>query len=166
MTVQAWTLQSLWRPEERFGVIPSKGIQDVHVPESFPKTARHHFPESPGFPSFLTQPTCLPPRRSDSHPCISPPRPPFSPTQTSHTTAEEPASLWPYFTSGPLYNWQQKHLILFQSLHFSSILIYTLILEGRRGGGGGPSSFQAELILRWGWVSSKQLKSKVQEALV
>ena len=63
------------------------------------------------------------------------PSPPFSPLQTSHPTAEELASLWPYFTStsGPPYNWQWKHLIPFQSLRFSSILIYILILDGRGG---------------------------------
>lgn len=49
--------------------------------------------------------------------------PPFFPLQTPHNTAEDPASLWPYFTSTsePLHNWQWKHLFLFQSLRFSSL---------------------------------------------
>lgn len=133
VTTQLWSLQSLWRPEERFSMMPSTGIQGARVPGSSPKAQRRLFSWPHGFlRSWAVWQERWHSRCQALHPHYTGPRRPVRPLRTPHT-AKELTSLWPCCTSTsrPLHNRQWKYLIPFQSPHFFSFLICILILEWR-----------------------------------
>lgn len=157
-----WSLQSPWRPKERFGVMPSKGIQDIRVPESFPKTLRRCFPKHPGFPSLVTQSTCMPPGHPERSRCNMGARHCTSsllaPANISHHCwrASQPLTLL-YLNFGTSI---QSTMKIFNSVSVTAFLFYFNIYFNSGGEGGwGHSSFQAELILLWGWASPTQLSN-------
>lgn len=152
-------------------MMPSKGIREVHVPESFPNPPRRCFPEYAGFPSLLTPSTCMPPGQSDSS-CrnvgtrhrISPVRALLPPANISHHCCRGSQTLTLFYFN--FWTSIQLTMGMFNSVSVTAFLFYFNIYFNIGGKGGrGRSSFQAELILLWGWASPTQLSNPNGEKL-